>query len=152
DQHIGGFRRDDELDGLEAVGDERHPETVAGGAPPVEEAALLLRLQVGFEDRLVFGRQRRLLALAPWLGGVEGQRPGEIATPRPLPPSPSPVLVFVPPPPPRPRPPSSRAPLPAAQLSAPMRRSCFDKAWLSSLVRAPLICGLTGSPGRATSG
>src|SRR6202023_1927375 len=72
DQHIGGFRRNDELDGLEAVCDERHPEAEAIGAAPIEEAALLLRYEVGFGDGLVFGSQRRLLALAPRFGRVEG--------------------------------------------------------------------------------
>src|SRR6266849_6198455 len=36
DQHIGGFRRDDELDRLEAVCDEGHPEAEAIGAAPIE--------------------------------------------------------------------------------------------------------------------
>src|SRR6266566_1754045 len=94
DQHIGGFWRDDELNGLEAVCDERHPEAEAGCAAPIEEATLFLRFEVGFEDCLVFGRQGRLLPLAPWLGRVEGGLPAESTNAEDASPLPLPVGVF----------------------------------------------------------
>src|ERR1700719_3441718 len=94
DQHVSGFRRDDELNGLEAVCNERHPEAETIGAAPVEEAALLLRFEVGFEDGLGFGRQGRLLALAPWLGRVEGGLPPESANAEDTSPLALPVGVF----------------------------------------------------------
>src|ERR1700730_1079427 len=94
DQHVRGFRRDDEINGLEAVCNERHPEAETIGAAPVEEAALLLRFEVGFEDGLVFRRKRRLLALAPWLGRVEGGLPPESANAEDTSPLALPVGVF----------------------------------------------------------
>src|SRR5215813_417339 len=94
DQHVGGFRRDDELNRLEAVGDERHPEAKAVGAAPIEEATLLLRFEVGLEDGLVFGRERRLLAFAPWLGRVEGGLPPKSTNAEDTSPLPLPVWVL----------------------------------------------------------
>src|ERR1700722_198600 len=93
DQHIGRLRRDDELHRLEGVHHERHTEAAARRAAPVEEAAFRLGLEVGFENRLVFRRERRLLTLAPRLVRIERGLP--LDTRNDLPgPLPAPVRKF----------------------------------------------------------
>src|SRR5258708_22522886 len=48
DQHISSLRRDDELDRLERIHDERHAKAATGGAQPIAETTLPL----GFPDSL----------------------------------------------------------------------------------------------------
>jgi hypothetical protein len=71
DQHIGRLGCDDEFLRLESVSDEGHSEAEAGSSPPVTDATLRLRFEIGLKNRLIFGRKRSFLTLSPRFACVE---------------------------------------------------------------------------------